>query len=796
MNPIRSKILRYIFTVFITLVLLLGMQPALPAQADALQQPLLANGDFIWADAVGGANAVYAIGVVTDATDSTYAAGIFRGTVDFDPGPGTLTLTSSGGSEDIYVSKLDSSGALLWVKAFGGSQQDVVKDIALDPSGNVFTTGYFSNTVDFDPGPSSYPLTATGLSDEAFVSKLDGNGNFVWARAMGGSGTDSGEGIATDALGYVYTTGSFQGTADFDPGAATYDLVQSTGSVAAFISKLNNDGTFVWAKAQSSTSSVISKSILIDSNNDVYTTGSFDGDADFDPGAGSYNLSASVLSGFISHLSADGNFVRAKHFMGGSLNSGNELALVPGGGVYVSGFFLDTLDLGASHLVSAGLHDGFIAKLDSNDDFVWARAIGGPSEDFVDSIATDLSGEVYATGAFRSTVDFDPGAGTANLTSAGQSDIFVLRFNQSGNFVWAKSMGGTDYDNGFDIAVTAGGDLYAAGYFVGTADFDPGPGIYNLVGTPGVETAFTVRLFNDVTPVVLSIVRASADPTTAQSVDFTVTFSEPVTGVDIAGPAFDDFSLTTDQYITNAFIVSASGSGSTYTVWVNTGQGAGTIHVDAINSGIIVDMTGNPLFRGLTGGEYYTINRVPTFEDVPFTHWASSHIERLYHAGITTGCSNSPMLFCPNTTVSRAQMAVLLLRSKYGLAYTPPAVGASTGFNDVPTNHWAAAWIKELAAENVTSGCNGGNYCPEANISRDQLAVFLLRALYGSAYTPPPASGTMFSDVPQNHWAAAWIEQLAREGITHGCTPTTYCPSTPVSRAQMAVLLVAALGIQ
>ena len=795
MNPARSKTLRYLFTFFISSVLLLGMQPVLPVQADALAQPLLANGDLIWANAVGGADTVYTVGVVTDADGSTYVAGVFRGTVDFDPGPGTLNLTNAG-DYDSFVVKLDANGSLLWAKAFGGPQKDQVQSIRLDPNGNVLTTGYFSSTADFDPGPSNYPLTSNGPGTDVFISKLDGNGNFVWARAMGGSGTDSGEGIANDALGYVYTTGSFEGTADFDPDAGTYNLVQSLGTVATFISKLNNDGTFVWARALEGTFYVGSKAILVDSNYDVYTIGNFHGDADLDPGAGSYNLSASIISGFISHLNADGNFVRAKLLMGLGPTSLNELELVPGGGLYVSGFFTDTLDLGASHLVSAGLHDGLIAKLDGNDDFIWARSVGGPGEDFVNDIATDLSGEVYATGEFRSTVDFDPGAGTAILTSTGQNDIFVMRFNQSGDFVWAKSVGGTDYDNGFGIAVTAGGDLYATGFFVGTADFDPGPGVYSLVGTPGVETAFVVKLSNDVTPVVLSIVRASADPTTAQSVDFTVTFSEPVTGVDTTGPAFDDFTLTTDQYITNAFIVSTSGSDSTYTVWVNTGQGAGTIHVDAITSGSIVDMTGNPLYRGLTGGEYYTINRVPTFEDIPFTHWASSHIERLYHAGITTGCSNSPMLFCPNTTVSRAQMAVLLLRSKYGLAYIPPAVGASTGFSDVSTNHWAAAWIKQLAAENVTSGCGGSYYCPEANISRDQLAIFLLRALYGSAYTPPPASGTMFSDVPQNHWAAAWIEQLAREGITSGCTPTSYCPSTPVSRAQMAVLLVAALGIQ
>ena len=118
---------------------------------------------------------------------------------------------------------------------------------------------------------------------------------------------------------------------------------------------------------------------------------------------------------------------------------------------------------------------------------------------------------------------------------------------------------------------------------------------------------------------------------------------------------------------------------------------------------------------------------VTSFQDVAADYWAWRYIEGLYKAGVTSGCGTSPLQYCPTTTVTRDQMAVFLLKGKHGAGYAPPAVGSSTGFNDVPPTYWAAAWIKQLAAEGVTGGCGGGNYCPTAAVSRDQMAVFLDR---------------------------------------------------------------------
>jgi trimeric autotransporter adhesin len=185
-----------------------------------------------------------------------------------------------------------------------------------------------------------------------------------------------------------------------------------------------------------------------------------------------------------------------------------------------------------------------------------------------------------------------------------------------------------------------------------------------------------------------------------------------------------------------------------------------------------------------------------TFDDVPTDYWAWEFIERLYAAGITSGCSTSPPQYCPEDTVTRAQMAVFLERGIHGASYVPPDVGSDTGFGDVPTDYWAAAFIKQLVVDGITVGCGNGNYCPEDAVTRAQMAVFLLRAKHGASYVPPDVgSDTGFGDVPTDYWAAAFIKQLVAEGITVGCGNGNYCPEAPLTRAEMAVFLVRTFGL-
>ncbi|MCJ7583899.1 MAG: S-layer homology domain-containing protein [Anaerolineales bacterium] len=188
----------------------------------------------------------------------------------------------------------------------------------------------------------------------------------------------------------------------------------------------------------------------------------------------------------------------------------------------------------------------------------------------------------------------------------------------------------------------------------------------------------------------------------------------------------------------------------------------------------------------------YEYGSTSTFGDVPATHWAWSWINRLYASGITTGCSTNPLMYCPENSVTRAQMAIFLERGMNGPTYTPPP-GTGTVFTDVPLSYWAVNWIEKLYVDGITTGCGTSPlvYCPEQSVTRAQMAIFLLRARHGATYTPPAVGGsTGFNDVSTGYWAAAWIKQLAVEGITTGCGSGNYCPEDSVTRAQMAVFLV------
>ncbi|HEX4438845.1 MAG TPA: S-layer homology domain-containing protein [Thermoanaerobaculia bacterium] len=180
---------------------------------------------------------------------------------------------------------------------------------------------------------------------------------------------------------------------------------------------------------------------------------------------------------------------------------------------------------------------------------------------------------------------------------------------------------------------------------------------------------------------------------------------------------------------------------------------------------------------------------ISDFLDVPDTNIFYSYVTRLVANGVTAGCGGGN--YCVTASITRAQMAVFLLKGKLGVCYVPPAA-TGTVFADVPANGFAAAWIEDLSARGITGGCGGGNYCPAAPVTRAQMAVFLLKTSLGTAYAPPAASGTVFDDVPTGSFAADWIEDLSARNITAGCSvsPPLYCPSAPNTRGQMATFIV------
>ena len=213
------------------------------------------NGNYVWAKAFVGNDDAEGWGIAVDPSGNVYTGGIFWGTIDFDPGSGTDNLTSPSTTSDGFVSKLDSSGNFVWAGQLGGTGDDQVTAIALDPAGDLCATGYFQTTADFDPGPGTANLTSAG-GEDIFVARLNAQtGGYIWAGKMGGASDDEGLAIATDAAGDIYTTGYFQSTANFNPGSGTLNLT-SAGYTDAFLSELTLPAlpqTFTFSAATSGT---------------------------------------------------------------------------------------------------------------------------------------------------------------------------------------------------------------------------------------------------------------------------------------------------------------------------------------------------------------------------------------------------------------------------------------------------------------------------------------------------------------------------------------------------------------
>ena len=443
-----------------------------------------ASGNFIWAKSFGGINDDEGSSITVDSSGNVYTTGWFENTVDFDPGAGTATHTSAGAS-DIFVLKLDASGNYIWTKSFGGTSFDGGNSITVDASGNVYTTGYFEGTIDFDPGEGTANLVSSGQST-IFIQKLDTYGNFVWAKSSGFSNFAGGSGksIDIDALGNVYTTGSFFNTVDFDPGAGVANFTSAGGS-DIFVLKLDTSGNYIWAKTFGGTSFDAGFSITVDASGNVYTSGSFQGTADLNPGMGATNYTSEGYTDiFIQKLDAFGNFIWAYSFGDFYIDLGNSVTVDVSGNVYTIGYFTGTIDFdpgeGTTNLVSTVNQDIFVQKLDASGNFIWAYTFGGSNDDFGNSITVDALGNVYTTGAFENTVDFDPGADTANLTAASIfEDIFIQKMSQ------CTPTTSTDYKTNCTSYTWINGITYTASNDTAT---------YTLVNSAGCDSVVTLNL--------------------------------------------------------------------------------------------------------------------------------------------------------------------------------------------------------------------------------------------------------------------------------------------------------------
>ena len=462
---------------------------------------LLANAQsvqFDWAQPFLGTGQGMAFGVKQDNVGNVYSVGYFSGTTDFDPGVGTLSFTS-GGTGDLFITKLNNKGNLIWAKIIGGANLDQAKAITIDQNNNLVITGNFSGSVDFDPGVGISTLTSS-FGTSAFVLKLDSVGNFLWVKQF--YGQSQGLAVDIDLNENIVVAGYF----NYSVSIGTSTLYGSASS--SFVSKLDKIGNVLWAKDCGATHA---NSLAIDKNKNIFITGDFSGTCDFDPGLLISSMTSKGNSDiFVSKLDSNGSFVWVKQVGGTGMEVAYTLKVDKNSDIVAAGYITasasDSIvdfdpDPGSTYYLSAkgGAHSGFVLKLDNNGYFKWASHLYVTAGNInPNAICTDSSNNIYFTGDFIGNLVFkSEGTSPTYISSAITTrDGFIIMLDSNGKFTWYKELKAKSksmISSGYAIDVTpSGNSIYSSGYFQGNYDFDPGPLDYSL--SSSTVSIYTHRL--------------------------------------------------------------------------------------------------------------------------------------------------------------------------------------------------------------------------------------------------------------------------------------------------------------
>ena len=460
-----------------------------------------------WVQQIGGVFADSVTGIAADELGNSYITGLFG----FDANFGSTTLSTTG-INDAFVAKLDSSGDFVWVENFKSTSFESLSfgfDIDNDAVGNTYTTGFFLGTVEF--GDTS--LTSLGVSD-AFVSKLDSNGNVVWAEQIGnaGEGVDLALGVSSDDLGNAYVIGIKDAETETDMFDVSGDSFSVDGQ--GFISKLNSSGDLVWTENFDSTSFSSGTDIASDAVGNSYVIGTFLDDVTL---GNQTFLSSGDTDIFVTKLDSDGN-VEWSQSVGNTLSdTGNGIGLDKAGNIYIAGSFEDSVTFGNTTLNSNGESDAFIAKLDNSGDILWAQNLGGSSADSGSNITVDEKDNIYISGYFEDTVTL----GDTTFTSDSENDKFIVKLDTDGNILSAEQL-----DEGLlGIAAGKAGNIYTTGGFEDTVTI--GDTTFTSEGL--LDGLVANIVFEEINLNPNSIFTSEIDGTTVEGIDLTAFATDTVT---------------------------------------------------------------------------------------------------------------------------------------------------------------------------------------------------------------------------------------------------------------------------
>ncbi|MGB3947616.1 MAG: SBBP repeat-containing protein [Bacteroidia bacterium] len=408
-----------------------------------------------WSKAAGGDQKIESYAIAIDSAGNSYITGWFEDSLHF--GTTTLVTSIAGNSfaSDIFIAKYDKNGNFIWAKKAGGTNYDYANGIATDKNGNIYLTGLFIGTATF----GTLSITSTTNDYDVFIAKYDSNGNALWVQKGGGNVWDVGSGIAVDNQNNCYIVGAYRNTATF--GTTTFT---SAGSYDIFVAKYDTNGSFLWAKSAGGTGDDRGHGICVDHIGNCYITGYF---------KSTMTVSTNTLTPigdadiFLAKYNSAGVAQWGKGFGGLLADEGLSVKVSNSGNLYVTGYYTDAATFDTTVVNGYGNADAFVGKYDYKGDLIWIKKYGGTQNDKGYGISLDTFNNVYVTGSFWGTGNFD----TITTASFNQDDIFVAGINDNAETKWVLKGGGLNMDVGRGIAASPYGYCYVTGYFSSDAYF-------------------------------------------------------------------------------------------------------------------------------------------------------------------------------------------------------------------------------------------------------------------------------------------------------------------------------------